>query len=100
MDLAIRYFDGLDRDLDVHLLYADQSLLSIDAAMRDQGIVLTSPWLVEEELALELLVEPFTQFLPLDSGFYLVHQWVGNLRPAVHTLMQWLIQHESFSTRK
>lgn len=151
VDLAVRYFDGIDAALDVQLLYADQvrvfcspayrqrlgldsvddlhratllhttlhphwarwlaqfagldaqqvasisaihfdqSLLSIEAARRDQGLVLTSPLLVEEEVANASLVEPFAQGLALDRGFYVVHPRGTVLRPAVQALKQWLL---------
>ncbi|KFX69725.1 LysR family transcriptional regulator [Pseudomonas taeanensis MS-3] len=152
VDLAIRYFDGIDPQLDAHLLFTDearvyctaayaqqldlqqpsdlaratllhntlhphwdlwlarfsglpaaqiatlpalhfdQSLMTIDAAKRGQGVVLTSSLLTEEEMAEGTLIEPFNQRLPLSKGFYLVHQRQAKLRPAVQAFKDWLIQ--------
>jgi LysR family glycine cleavage system transcriptional activator len=152
VDLAIRYFDGIDPQLDVHLLFSDearvyctaayaqqldlqqpndlgratllhntlhphwdqwlagfsgmppaqiaalpalhfdQSLMTIDAAKRGQGVVLTSALLTEEEIAEGSLIEPFSQRLALNKGFYLVHQRQAKLRPAVQAFKDWLIQ--------
>jgi LysR family glycine cleavage system transcriptional activator len=72
-------------------MHFDQSLLSIDAAKREQGVVLTSPMLVEDEVEAGLLIEPFTQRLTLDRGYYLVHPRSAQLSPAVQQVKQWLI---------
>lgn len=47
-------FDRLKSDLRF-----DQSEMAIDAARRSQGIVLTSPWLVEDDVAQGSLVQLF-----------------------------------------
>ncbi|MBE2260128.1 MAG: LysR family transcriptional regulator [Rhodobacteraceae bacterium] len=151
VDLAVRYFDGIDPQLEVQLLYADQasvycttgyarqrglheprdlakatllhntlhphwdewlarfagitpvttaaldaihfdqSLITIDAAKRGQGVVLTSPLLTEEEVSEGSLIEPFEQRLPLVKGFHIVHQRQARLRPAVHAFKDWLV---------
>jgi len=73
-------------------VHFDQSLMTIDAAVRGQGLVLTSPWLAEEELQIGSLIEPFpAQRLTLDKGYYLVHRRGAPVRPAVETLKRWLI---------
>lgn len=72
-------------------IHFDQSLMAIEAARQGQGLVMTSPHLVEAELADGSLVEPFTQVLPLTQGYYLVHHARLPLRPAAATVKQWLI---------
>jgi LysR family glycine cleavage system transcriptional activator len=151
-DLAIRYFDGDDDDLDVLLLksdearvycspaYArrmklrrpgqlqlatllhntlhphwskwlarfaglrktqidgiagmqfDQSLLAIEAAVRGQGVVLTSALLTEAEIASGSLIEPFPEALALASGYYLVHPKASELQPGALQLKAWFVQ--------
>ncbi|WP_248295093.1 hypothetical protein [Paraburkholderia sp. UYCP14C] len=58
----------------------DQSLMAIDAAVRAQGVALTSAILVEAELAAGSLVEPFGKALPLSEGYYLVHSDADELQ--------------------
>ena len=47
----------------------DQSELAIDAARRDQGLVLTSPWLVEEDVERGRLIPVFDSVLETGKGF-------------------------------
>jgi LysR family transcriptional regulator, glycine cleavage system transcriptional activator len=70
----------------------DQSLMAIEAAVRAQGVVLTSPILVEAELAEGSLVEPFREALPLPNGYYLVHPDVDELQPSVKSLKAWMVE--------
>ncbi|MBN3786006.1 LysR substrate-binding domain-containing protein [Burkholderia sp. Ac-20353] len=67
----------------------DQSLMAIDAAVRAQGVVLTSPLLVEAELARGELIEPFDNALPLGAGYYLVHPATAETKQAVQSLKAW-----------
>ncbi|MFP3582643.1 LysR substrate-binding domain-containing protein [Paraburkholderia sp. SIMBA_055] len=46
----------------------DQSLMAIDAAVRAQGVVLTSPLLVEAELASGELIDPIHLFASIGRG--------------------------------
>ncbi|NWF07141.1 hypothetical protein HX810_05605 [Pseudomonas salomonii] len=62
----------------------DQSELAIDAARRDQSLVLTSPWLVEEDVQLGFLVLVFESVLKTGKGYYLV------LGEAAQLLRRWL----------
>lgn len=71
-------------------IHFDQSLMAIEAARRGQGVVITSQWLVEEEIASGTLVEPFAQRLPLAKGYYLLQSRQSALRPAVQALRTWL----------
>jgi LysR family transcriptional regulator, glycine cleavage system transcriptional activator len=152
VDLAIRYFNGVDPALSVHLLYADsariycspayakrlklkrpddlqratllhntlhphwtawlkqfstlteaqiegigglhvdQSLIAVEAAVREQGVVLTSALLTKAEVAAGSLIEPFDLALPLASGYYLVHPRTAELQAGARTLKTWLIE--------
>lgn len=70
----------------------DQSLMAIEAAVRAQGVVLTSSILVEAELAEGALVEPFSKALSLPNGYYLVHPGADELQPDVKSLKAWMIE--------
>lgn len=69
----------------------DQSELAIDAARRNQGLVLTSPWLVEDAVEQGLLVQVFETALAVGKGYYLLHSDQSPLRPPVERLRQWLL---------
>ncbi|WP_114196166.1 LysR substrate-binding domain-containing protein [Edaphovirga cremea] len=73
----------------------DQSLLAIEAAKRQQGVVLTSRLLVEEELQQGTLIELFD--LPYSTGqaFYLVNSCRKTLSADVIAVREWLLsQHQ------
>lgn len=72
-------------------IHFDQSLMAIEAARQGQGLVMTSPHLVEAESADGSLVEPFPHVLPLTQGYYVVHHRRLPLRPAAIAVKQWLI---------
>lgn len=74
----------------------DLSALAIDAAVRDQGVILTSPHLTEAERASGVLIEPFDAILQLDVGYYLVRPEGAALRPGIRTMVEWL--HAEFGT--
>ncbi|WP_310631874.1 LysR substrate-binding domain-containing protein [Paraburkholderia sp.] len=84
-------FSGLDgaRIETIAGIRFDQSLMAIDAAVRAQGVVLTSPLLVEAELARGELIEPFDNALTLDAGYYLVHPASARIKQAVQFLKAW-----------
>lgn len=69
----------------------DQSELAIDAARRGQGLVLTSPWLVEDAIEQGQLVQVFEAALTVGKGYYLVHSDQSPLRDPVQRLRQWLL---------
>lgn len=72
-------------------LHFDQPLLGIEAAKRDQGVVLSNTLLVGEELERGELVEPFGLPLVTAKGYYLVHpRHVPLSRPA-QALKAWLL---------
>ena len=70
----------------------DQGVMAIEAAKQGQGLVLTSPLLVEEELAQGGLYAPFDHALPLSAGYYVIHPRALPLRPAALALKNWLIE--------
>lgn len=82
---------GLSHLDDCNGPYFDQSILSIEAARRGQGLVLTSPWLVEDELESGELIQLYEPALVVDRGFYIVYRPDIPMRPAARQLRQWLI---------
>lgn len=89
----LQRFAGIDEEEGRAIpgIHFDQSLLAIEAARRSQGVVITSEWLTQEEVANGLLVEPFEQRLSLPKGYYLVQPRQAILRPTVQALREWLI---------
>lgn len=73
-------------------LHVDQSLIAIEAAVRGQGVVLTSSLLTQAEVASGALIEPFELALPLSSGYYLVHPRSGELQAGTQMLKAWLLE--------
>ncbi|TCK39389.1 LysR family transcriptional regulator [Paraburkholderia sp. BL8N3] len=69
----------------------DQSLIAIEAAVRGQGVVLTSAMLTEGERASGSLVEPFRHALPLPTAYYVVHPASAGLQPSARALKEWLL---------
>lgn len=72
-------------------LHFDQSMLAIEAARHGQGVVLSSPLLVEQELRDGTLCEPLPLRMPVDKGYYLVAPRHTRLRPAAAALRDWLL---------
>lgn len=71
----------------------DASHLAVDTAKRDQGVVLTSAQVVEQEIASGELIEPFEARLAVDEGYYLVApKGAFALGGAVQALRLWLRQ--------
>ncbi len=76
---------------DIPTIHFDASHLAIDTARRDQGLVLTSVSLVEQEMASGELIEPFEGRLRVDEGYYLVGpKGSFALGGAVEALRFWL----------
>jgi LysR family glycine cleavage system transcriptional activator len=69
----------------------DQSELAIDAARRGQGVVLTNPWLVEDDLEQGRLVQVFPKQLRTGKGYYLVHAREKTLSPSAQQLHDWIV---------
>lgn len=73
-------------------VHFDQSMLAIETARHGQGVVLSSPILVEAELHEGTLCEPWPLRLPVQKGYYVVHPIQLALRPAVLALKNWLLE--------
>ncbi|CAG9221715.1 MULTISPECIES: LysR substrate-binding domain-containing protein [Paraburkholderia] len=73
----------------------DQSLMAVEAAVRSQGIVLTSELLVAEELASGALMELFDLPLQLPTGYYLAHPKAADPSPNVIAIKLWFIAEMS-----
>lgn len=72
-------------------IHFDQTLLAIDAAKHGQGVVISNRALVQKELKLNELVEPFDYKLTNNKNFYLVHPKQIKLSPAAKKLKTWLL---------
>lgn len=79
-------FDGTITDL-----LFDRSEMAIDAARRSHGLVLTSPWLVEDDLERESLIQLFPYALQTGKNYFLVHAKDRQLSPPAQQLCDWLI---------
>lgn len=69
----------------------DRSELAIDAARRSQGLVLTSPWLVEDDIEQGRLVQAFTRSLGVGKAYYLVRRGNVPQRASVELFRKWII---------
>lgn len=76
-------------------IHFDQSLMAIEAAKQGHGVVLTSPYLTEKEVASKALIEPFEASLPLSNGYYIVHHRKIPLSPAAQRVKQWLTEESA-----
>jgi LysR family glycine cleavage system transcriptional activator len=74
-------------------LHFDQSIMAIEAARQDQGLVLSSALLTEKEVNEGTLVEPFKQRLALNKSYFVTHDKGTLLRPAVAALKDWLLSN-------
>lgn len=79
-------------------LHFDQSELAIEAARRDQGLVLTSPWLVEDDVEQGKLVQLFAQAVFTGKAYYIVHDQETALSDAAQRLVDWLLDAAGKST--
>lgn len=68
----------------------DQASLAIAAARRSQGLVLTSPWLVEEALEAGQLVQLFPHSLSTGKHYYLLRPRHRELGEAAQLFYGWL----------
>ncbi len=73
-------------------VHFDQSMLAIEMARHGQGVMLSSPILVETELREGTLCEPWPLNLPVHKGYHVVHPRQATLRPAVLALKSWLLE--------
>ena len=97
----LQRFSRLDdsRIAAIPCIHFDQGLIAIEAAKKSQGVVLASPFLIEEELAQGLLIEPFAHALQLPTGYYVVHHRKLALHPAAKALKDWLIEEARAAPR-
>ena len=80
-----------DERAKIPALHFDQTLLAIDAAKRDQGVVLGNALLVQEELKRGELIEPFNYRLSVEKSYYLVYPNNRTLSPAANLFKDWLL---------
>lgn len=80
-----------DERAKIPALHFDQTLLAIDAAKRDQGVVLSNALLVQEELKRGELMEPFNYRLSVEKSYYLVYPNNRPLSPAANLFKDWLL---------
>lgn len=67
-------------------------LLSLEAALTGQGVLLTSPHLIQSELKDRKLVTPFAVVLPCAFGYHAVCTHAGLERPIVRQFRDWLFE--------
>lgn len=80
-------FDGMARGLRF-----DQSELAIVAASRGQGLALTSPWLVEDDVAKGRLIQLFPKGLTTGKNYYVVTSPKTALGEAAQLFYDWLVK--------
>ena len=76
----------------IHSIWFDQGVLAIDAARRNQGVVLTNELLARDELESGELIEPFQARMPLQRGYYLIYPKRKPLSPAAEAFRDWLLE--------
>jgi LysR family glycine cleavage system transcriptional activator len=69
----------------------DDTELSLQAAIRGQGIALGRSSLVADKLRSGVLVEPFVQRVAARSAYYLVHPLAPAPRASVQRFREWLL---------
>lgn len=79
-------FDRIGRQLKF-----DQSELAIDAARRSQGMLLTSPWLVEEDVQEGRLIQVFPEGLRTEKDYFLIKAKSIKLSQGAQLLYEWLM---------
>ncbi|MCE2521267.1 MAG: transcriptional regulator GcvA [Alphaproteobacteria bacterium] len=65
---------------------------ALRAAVEAQGVVLTTPLLVDADLKSGLLVEPFDLRLPTGTQTHVVHHRKRSDEPAIQTFREWLLE--------
>lgn len=81
-------------------VHFDQGLMALEAAQRGQGITLSSPMLVSEEVLAGTLVDPFGLSLPVTPAYHVVHHRHLPLRAPALALKAWLIEEAAASQLK
>jgi len=75
-----------------HHLRFNQTALALEAAINGQGIALTSPYFVRNDLASGRLVPAFPQSMTVEAGWYLVSPRRPREHPAVAAVRAWLLE--------
>lgn len=78
-----------------HHLRFNQTALALEAAICGQGIALTSPHFVQNDLASGRLVPAFTQQMTMDAGWYLVWPRRPREQAPVMAVRNWLLAQVS-----
>lgn len=78
-----------------HHLRFNQTALALEAAISGQGIALTSPHFVQNDLASGRLVPAFTQQMTMDAGWYLVWPRRPREQAPVIAVRDWLLAQVS-----
>lgn len=76
----------------VRTRHYNQNLMAINAAKEGQGVLLSSPLLVADDVESGDLIEPFPAALPSSRSYYVVHPQVKTLSRAAKALRYWLIE--------
>ena len=69
-------------------IYTDEGM-TLQAALRGQGVALLEERFAREYLASGLLIRPFQQTLPF-GAFFIVVRGFETLAPAAHDFLEWL----------
>ncbi|WP_455844161.1 LysR substrate-binding domain-containing protein [Pantoea agglomerans] len=78
-----------------HHLRFNQTALALEAAISGQGMALTSPHFVQNDLASGRLVAAFTQQMIMDAGWYLVWPRRPREQAPVMAVRDWLLAQVS-----
>lgn len=91
-DWALWLADAGEPDLrPAHTAVFDTTNFALAAAMSGAGVAIVARELVEEELALGRLVEPFGRALPRDNAYFLVSPEARANEPKIAALRSWLM---------
>ncbi len=66
--------------------------LAISAALAGQGVVLASTLTIQDDLATNRLVQPFTKFIPSNSAFWIVSPERTANRPKIVAFREWVLK--------
>jgi len=82
-----------------HHLRFNQTALALEAAVSGQGIALTSPHFVQNDLASGRLAPAFSRVMTVDAGWYLVAPQHARRQAPVAAVSQWLIDQVNQDTQ-
>ncbi len=92
------WFDSLGIHAPIHGPVFDDTELSLQAAIRGQGVALARGSLVADKLRSGALVEPFVQRVKARSAYYLVHPQSPAPRSSVQRFRLWMIEQIALSS--